>query len=129
MKCHLLSQPIFLDEKGQAIAAIAIVSAVNSRAFLGWLYGQVSLEHSRLLQVKSAQILVGRSLGKMSMALMLFLVRKNMPISMTEHYLNRVSSTIAAGFLLGLYGSRFGALVWGRRVALDIAALILGVFR
>ncbi len=60
-----------------------MVSAVNLQAFLGWQYGQVSLEHSRPLQVKLAQILVGRSLGKMSMALMLFLVRKNMPISMT----------------------------------------------
>ena len=43
--------------------------------------------------------------------------------------LSRVSSTIAAGFLLALYGSHFGTLVWGRRVALDIAALILGVLR
>ncbi len=78
--------------------------------------------------MKSAQILVGRSLGKMSMALMLFLVRKNMPIN---HWalLSRVSSTIVAGFLLVLYGGRFGTLVWGRRVVLDIAALILGVLR
>ncbi len=43
--------------------------------------------------------------------------------------LSRVGSTIAAGFLLALYGSRFGTLVWGRGVALDIAALILGVLR
>jgi hypothetical protein len=58
-----------------------MVSVGNLQAFLGWLYGQDSLVHSRPLQLKSAQILVGRSLGKMSMALMLFLVRKNMPIS------------------------------------------------
>ncbi len=43
--------------------------------------------------------------------------------------LSRVSSTIVAGFLLALYGGRFGTLVWGRRVALDIAALILGVLQ
>ncbi len=43
--------------------------------------------------------------------------------------LSRVGSTIAAGFLLALYGSYFGTLVWGRRVALDIAALILGAPR
>jgi hypothetical protein len=81
MKFHSLSQPIFLVEKWQAIAAM--VSLDNSQAFLGWLYGQESLVHSRPLQVKSAQILVGRSLGKMSVALMLFLVRKNKPISAT----------------------------------------------
>ncbi len=60
------------------------------------------------------------------MALMSFLVRKNMPISMIGRC-SRASSTIAAGFLLALYGGRFGTLVWGRRVVLDIAALILGV--
>ncbi len=41
--------------------------------------------------------------------------------------LSRVGSTIAARFLLALYGGHFGTFVWGRRVPLDIAALILGV--
>ncbi len=41
----------------------------------------------------------------------------------------RVCGTIAAGFLLALYGGRFSTLVWGRGVALDIAALILVVLR
>jgi hypothetical protein len=36
-------------------------------------------------------------------------------------------STIAAGLLLALGGSHFCALVWGGRIALHIAALILGV--
>jgi hypothetical protein len=39
----------------------------------------------------------------------------------------RVGGTVAAGFLLALYGSRLSTLVWGRGVALDIAALILVV--
>ena len=43
---------------------MAMVSLDNSRVFLGWLYGRESLVHSQPLQVKSAQILVGRSLGK-----------------------------------------------------------------
>ncbi len=38
-----------------------------------------------------------------------------------------VGSTIAAGLLLALGGSQFRALVWGRRIMLRIAALILGV--
>ena len=42
-------------------------------------------------------------------------------------FLCRVSGTVAAGFLLALYGSCFSTLVWGRGVALDIAALILVV--
>ncbi len=41
----------------------------------------------------------------------------------------RVGGTVAAGFLLALYGSHFSTLVWGRGVALDIAALILGILR
>ncbi len=41
----------------------------------------------------------------------------------------RVGGTVAVGFLLALYGSRFGTLVWGRGVALDAAALVLGVLR
>jgi hypothetical protein len=43
--------------------------------------------------------------------------------------LSRVGGTIAGGFLLVLYSSCFGTLVLGRRVALDIAAIILGVLR
>ncbi len=39
----------------------------------------------------------------------------------------RVGGTVAAGFLLALYGSRFSTFVWGRGVALDIAALTLVV--
>ncbi len=38
-----------------------------------------------------------------------------------------VGSTIVAGLLLALGGSRFCALVWGGRITLRIAALILGV--
>ncbi len=41
--------------------------------------------------------------------------------------LGRVGSTIAVGLLLALGGSRFCALVWGERIALCIAELILGV--
>ncbi len=41
--------------------------------------------------------------------------------------LSWVGSTIAAGLLLALDGSRFCTLVWGGRVTLHIAALILGV--
>ncbi len=41
----------------------------------------------------------------------------------------RVGGTIAVGFLLALYGSHFSTLVWGRGVALGIAALILVVLR
>ncbi len=41
----------------------------------------------------------------------------------------RVGGTVVAGFLLALYGSHFSTLVWGRGVALDIAALILVVLR
>jgi hypothetical protein len=43
--------------------------------------------------------------------------------------LSRVGSSITARFLLALYGGRFGTLVWGRTVTLDIAALILVVLR
>ncbi len=38
-----------------------------------------------------------------------------------------VSSTIAAGLLLALDGGHFCTLVWGGRITLHIAALILGV--
>jgi hypothetical protein len=41
--------------------------------------------------------------------------------------LSWVGSTIAAGLLLALHGSRFLTLVWGGRVALHIVELILGV--
>jgi hypothetical protein len=41
--------------------------------------------------------------------------------------LSWVGSTIVAGLLLVLDGSRFCTLVWGGRVTLHIAALILGV--
>ncbi len=41
----------------------------------------------------------------------------------------RVGGTVAAGFLLALYGSCFSTLVWGRGVALGIVALILVVLR
>ncbi len=41
--------------------------------------------------------------------------------------LSMVGSTNAVGFLLALYGGRFGTFFWGRRIPLDIAALILGV--
>ncbi len=41
--------------------------------------------------------------------------------------LSWVGSTIAAGLLLALDGSRFCTLVWGRWVTLHITALILGV--
>ncbi len=41
----------------------------------------------------------------------------------------RVGGTVVAGFLLALYGSRLSTLVWGRGVALDIAALILVVLQ
>ncbi len=41
----------------------------------------------------------------------------------------RVGGTVAAGFLLALYSSRFSTLIWCRVVALNIAALILVVFR
>ncbi len=37
----------------------------------------------------------------------------------------RVGGTVAVGFLLVLYGSRFSTLVWGRGVALDIAVFWL----
>ncbi len=63
------------------------------------------------------------------MALMLFLVRKNHAHISDWVLLCRVGGTVAVGFLLVLYGSRFSTLVWGRGVALDIAALILGVLR
>ncbi len=62
------------------------------------------------------------------MALMSFLVRKNMPISMTGCCLVGSVAPLRLVFL-ALYGGCFGTLVWGRRVALDIAALILGVLR
>jgi hypothetical protein len=39
----------------------------------------------------------------------------------------KVDGTIAAGLLLALGGSHFHALVWGGRIALCIAVLILGV--
>ncbi len=39
-----------------------------------------------------------------------------------------VGSTNAAGLLLALDGRRFCTLVWGGRITLHIAALILGVF-
>jgi hypothetical protein len=38
-----------------------------------------------------------------------------------------VGSTISAGLLLALDGSRFCTLVWGGRVTLHIASLILGI--
>ncbi len=38
-----------------------------------------------------------------------------------------IGSTIAAGLLLALGGSRFCALVWGGQITLCITALILGV--
>ncbi len=41
--------------------------------------------------------------------------------------LGGVNGAIAAGLLLALGGSHFCALIWGGRVALCIAALILGV--
>ncbi len=41
--------------------------------------------------------------------------------------LSWVDSTIAVGLLLALDGSRICTLVWGGRVTLHIAALILGV--
>ncbi len=41
--------------------------------------------------------------------------------------LSWVGSTIAAGFLLALDGSRFCTFVWSGQVTLHIAALILGV--
>ncbi len=41
--------------------------------------------------------------------------------------LSWVGSTIAASLLLALDGSRFCTLIWGRRVTLHIAALIMGV--
>ncbi len=41
----------------------------------------------------------------------------------------RVGGTVAAGFLLELYGSRFSTLIWGRGVALDIVASTLVVLR
>ncbi len=40
-----------------------------------------------------------------------------------------VGGTVAAGFLLALYGSRFSTLIWGRGVVLDIATLGLCVLR
>jgi hypothetical protein len=84
---------------------------------------EFSRVHSQPLQVKSAQILVGRSLGKMSMALISCLVRKNMPMSVTWHCL----AGLVAPLLLALDGSCFCTLVWGGQVTLHIAALILGV--
>ncbi len=41
----------------------------------------------------------------------------------------RVGGTVVAGFLLALYGSRFSTLVWARRVAIDITALIVVVLQ
>ncbi len=46
-----------------------------------------------------AQILVGKSLGKTSVALMLFfLVRKNMPILVTEHCFVGLLAPLRGGF-------------------------------
>jgi hypothetical protein len=100
-----------------------MVSVGNSTAFLGWLYGQDSLVHSRPLQVKSAQILVGRSLGKMSMALMSILVRKNMPISVIGHCFVWLVAPLRRGFfwrctaaalapLSGIEGSHLTSRRW-----------------
>ncbi len=50
--------------------------------------------------MKLAQIMVGRFLGKMSMALMLFLVRKNMPISRTGCCLVGSVAPLWQGFFL-----------------------------
>ncbi len=75
-----------------------MMSAGNSQAFLGWLYGQESLVHSQPLQVKLAQILVGRSLEKTSVALMSFLARKNMPILVTGHCFVGLVAPLRQGF-------------------------------
>ncbi len=79
--------------------------------------------------MKSAQILVGRSLVKDVYGLDVVSGEEEHAHINDWALLSRVSSTIVAGFLLSLYGSCFGTLVWGRRVALDIVALILGVLR
>ncbi len=76
----------------------AAVSLVNLRAFLGWLCGQFSLVHLRPLQVKSAQILLGRSLEKISVALISCLVRKNMPVSKTGRCLDGSVAPFWRGF-------------------------------
>ncbi len=75
-----------------------IVAAVDSQAFLGWLYGQFSLVHSRPLQVKSAQILVDKSLEKISVALISCLARKNMPMSVTGRCLAWLMAPLQQGF-------------------------------
>ncbi len=121
MKCHSFSHPIFFDEKWRTIAAI--VSAVDLRAFLGWLYGQFSLIHLQPLQVKSAQILVGKSLGKISVALLSCLARKNMPMFVTGRCLAGLMALlqrgffwrwVAAAFVLssGVDGLRFALRCW-----------------
>ncbi len=96
MKCHSLSHLIFFNEKWQTIAAI--VSAVDSQAFLGWLYGQFSLVHLQPLQVKLAQILVGKSLEKISVALISCLARKNIPMSMIGRCLAGLVAPLWRGF-------------------------------
>ncbi len=101
-----------------------MVSAVRSPAFLGWLYGQFSLVHLQPLQVKSAQILVGRSLGKISVALVSCFGEKEHAHVRDMALLGWVGSTVAAGLLLALDGSRFFTLVWGGRITLRITALI-----
>jgi hypothetical protein len=87
---------IFLQ--GEMTNVAAIVSAVNLQAFLGWLYGQFLLVHLRPLQVKLAQILVGKSLGKISVALISCLARKNMPMSMTGRCLAGLVAPLRWGF-------------------------------
>ncbi len=82
----------------EMITIVAMVSAVSLPVFLGWLYGQFSLVHLQPLQVKSAQILVGRSFGKISVALVSCLVRKNMPMSGTWRCLAKLVAPLRQGF-------------------------------
>jgi hypothetical protein len=125
MKRHLLSHPIFFDEKWRTIAAI--VSAVNSRAFLGWLYGQFCPGALATFTSEVGTDLGGQVLGEDICGPNIMFGKKKHAHIRDRVLLGWVGSTIAAGLLLAMGGIRFCALIWGGWIALCIAALILGV--
>ncbi len=125
MKCHSLSHPIFFDEEMTndcgncfcsqfaSIPGVAVRTVLPSA--LATLTGEVGTD------------LGGQVLGEDIYGLDIMFGEKELAHVSEMALLSWVGSTIATGLLLALDGSRFYTLVWGGRVTLHIAVLILGV--
>jgi hypothetical protein len=80
-KCHSLNHPTFFSRKWSPMALT--VSFFMLLTFLGCRKVQLSLVHSLPLHVKLTHTNSAIPLGKTSVAFMLGLLRKNIPISIT----------------------------------------------